>query len=253
MSGFTPLKTELIVALDFASESEARVLIKQLQGTGVIFKVGLELFQSAGPSFVKNLCDQGERIFLDLKFYDIPNTVGSAVGQACRLGVEMLTLHLSGGPEMCKAALDARDSALQAGLKQPDLLGVSVLTSFSEESWKEQMSRLSGSGVSGSVSDAVSRLVALGDNIGLQGVVCSAHELVHVRKLAPRLKAVVPGIRPEGSAAGDQARVMTPLQAAENGAWAIVVGRPITRASDALVATQNILSDLKRSSVKNTH
>lgn len=232
-------KTELIIPLDFSNSEAAFALARALEGLPVIYKVGLELFTAGGPSVVEKLISSGAKVFLDLKLHDIPNTVKKASAQAARLGVAMFTVHLQGGAEMLQAA---REGARSVSGMNPLVLGVSVLTSFSEASWAVAGS-VSGAQTTASISESVRSLVGAYAPI-IDGVVCSAYEVDWVTTQHPALFSVVPGIRPEGSAQDDQARVMTPRLAHERGARAIVVGRPITQALDPRGSAQAILNDL---------
>ncbi|MBL7715514.1 MAG: orotidine-5'-phosphate decarboxylase [Bdellovibrionales bacterium] len=239
------MKTELAVALDFPTREQAEDFLARLKNLSaadqkrVVLKVGLELFLATGADWVRSLIANGYRVFLDLKFHDIPNTVVGAALQAGRMGADFFTLHLSGGGPMMqkvKAALDQAVSEKEFA-KRPRVLGVSVLTSFSE---KDFAAVYSGKGV----SDAVRDWVSLGQASGVDGIVCSPHEVAQVKSQFPSLFTVVPGIRPSGSDAGDQARVMTPKDASKAGADLIVVGRPITQAKDPVAVIQSILGEL---------
>jgi orotidine-5'-phosphate decarboxylase len=242
------IKTELVVALDFGSRAEAESLMEKLQGLPVIYKVGLELFFATGPGWIQTHSDSGIRIFLDLKFHDIPNTVAQAVVQGARTGAEFLTVHLSGGKRM----LDEIDLKLNAATSRgeiqirPKILGVSVLTSFHDEEWIANVSHMAKISGVRSISDSVQHFASLShDHPAVQGMVCSPKEVELVRVKHPQLFLMVPGIRPEGAHAHDQSRVMTPKQAHEAGASAIVVGRPITQAVDPRAATLAILGELE--------
>lgn len=232
-------QTELIVALDVPRKDRALELVDMLAGLPVLYKVGSELFLSGGPELVRELVHRKCRVFLDLKFHDIPNTVAKAARQAALLQVEMFTLHLSGGSQMIKAVAEEL-SAIPT--LRPKILGVSVLTSFDSLRWAEVTKALTrhpaepGDSVDGLVEHCVAW--------GADGVVCSAHELSRLRASYPTLYTVVPGIRPTGSPIGDQARVMTPAEARAAGADAIVVGRPITDAIDPKSMVQAILREL---------
>lgn len=230
---------ELIVALDYPDAQSAKKLISQISEFELIYKVGLELFMAAGPNFVKDLVEDDHRIFLDLKLHDIPHTVAKAALQCRRLGVELFTLHLTGGREMMTAV--AREFA-KIEEPKPKIIGVSVLTSFDDNQWSEVTNALANQAarVDSSVKNLTSRATAW----GADGIVCSAFELEMVKHLAPDLYTVVPGIRPKGVEVNDQARVMTPKEAAHAGASAIVVGRPITQSKDPLGMVEQILSDL---------
>jgi orotidine-5'-phosphate decarboxylase len=231
--------TDLIVALDFPRADKALEIVDKFGDLPVIFKVGFELFMAAGPDFVRELVHRKCRVFLDLKFHDIPNTVAKAALQASLMHVEMFTVHLSGGDLMIKAA--AAELAEIPALR-PKMLGVSVLTSFDDVRWSLVTKSLTGH--ASDVSDSVLGLVEHASSWGVDGVVCSALELPMIREQFPSLYTVVPGIRPEGSSAGDQARVMTPAEAASLGASAVVVGRPITEAADPRKMAEAILKEL---------
>ncbi len=235
-------KTELVVALDFSDRVQAEHLIDTLSGLDVIYKVGLELFIASGPDLVKRLVRDQRRIFLDLKLFDIPNTVMKACERIAELNVEWTTVHVLGGKDMLRASMTPSESADRASRTRPKILGVTVLTSFSDEGWGE----VSGDafGKTQSVDESVRALALRAEVMQLDGIVCSARELLDLRERFPRLLMVVPGIRPEGEGADDQARVMTPLKAAKAGADAIVVGRPITQSTDPRKTTQQILNDI---------
>jgi len=231
--------TDLIVALDFAKPEQALKLVEKLDGLPVVYKVGFELFMADGPSFVRELVHQKRRVFLDLKFHDIPNTVARAAIQASSLHVEMFSVHLSGGSAMVKAVADA---LADISLIRPKILGVSVLTSFDDVRWAEVTKALTGHAVN--TDDSVNGIVEHALAWGADGVICSSLELPSLRKQYPTLYAVVPGIRPEGFSAHDQARVMTPEQARLAGASAIVMGRPIIESQDPRELVEKVLKDL---------
>lgn len=234
-------KTELIIPLDFKNPTEAWEFIFSVGTQPVIYKVGLELFMNGGPEFVHHLVGKQYRVFLDLKLHDIPNTVAKAAAQASRLGVEMFTLHLAGGEEMVKAVVQEFQT-LKDVKQLPRILGVTVLTSFSEEGWSQVVTASAPSAYS--IEKSVQGLVTQGLRWGVGGVVCSAHELLGLKPLFPDLYTVVPGIRLDASQKHDQARVMTPLEAKKLGASAIVVGRAITQSVDPKVTVTQILKDL---------
>lgn len=238
MQTSTP-NTDLIVALDFPRPEPALQMVETLEGLDVIFKVGLELFLSAGPQLVRELVHQQKRVFLDLKFHDIPNTVAKASLQAALLKVEMLTVHLVGGSAMIQA-IKAELGEIPA--LRPKILGVSVLTSFDDVRWAEVTRALTHHAMD--VHESVSGLVLEGVRWGADGVVCSAMELDALLRIQPDLYTVVPGIRPAGSGAGDQARVMTPAQARQAGACAIVMGRPIIESRDPRALVESVMKDL---------
>jgi orotidine-5'-phosphate decarboxylase len=222
----------LIVALDFPDTRAALALVDRLQGATRWLKIGLELYIAEGNSLVAELKRRGYSIFLDLKLHDIPNTVASAVRAATRLGVDMLTVHAAGGPEMLKAAVEAAESQLA-------LLAVTVLTSMDE-------AQLVATGVPGTAEAQVERLATMAFACGVGGFVCSPKEVANLRsRLGNMPLLVIPGIRPEGAAAGDQRRVATPAAAIASGASYLVVGRPITRAVDPGAAARAILEEMQ--------
>lgn len=241
------MATDLVIALDYSDQNKADYLLQQLEGLPVIYKIGLELYLSASSEWMKASCNSGHRIFLDLKLYDIPNTVGSAVIKAAELGVEFLTLHLAGGRRM----FDEVEIRLQEAVvsqqieKRPKILGVSVLTSFKEEEWIANVSHMAKLSGVRSILDTTMHFANLAhDHPAVQGMVCSAIEAERVRMKYPELFLMVPGIRPEGSVSHDQSRVTTPKEAAQAGASAIVVGRPITQAADPREMVENILREI---------
>lgn len=226
------MKDRLILALDVSSLKEARRFVRLLKKGVSLFKVGLELFSAEGPDVVRMVQDEGGRVFLDLKFHDIPNTVERACGVAADLGVFMLNVHASGGPEMMKAAAQAVRSYKG---RKPILLGVTVLTSDPKRT---------------GTSQEVVRLAREAKASGLNGVVCSALEASKVRKICGRRFVIVtPGIRPSGSDRGDQKRTATPAWALQNGADYLVVGRPILQSPDPQKAASEILSEIQSSPV----
>lgn len=222
----------LIVALDFPDARAAFALVDRLEGAVRWFKVGLELYIAEGNYLLAELERRGFAVFLDLKLHDIPHTVGSAVRAASRLGVKMLTVHAAGGPEMLAAAVEAADPGLA-------LLGVTVLTSMDG-------AQLEATGVHGSAAAQVERLATMAWAYGVRGLVCSPVEVVHLRRqLGQEPLLVIPGIRPEGSAIGDQRRIATPAAAMAAGASYLVVGRPITRAANPGTAARAILAEMQ--------
>lgn len=227
-------QSEIFVALDYATPAQAWPLIKLLSPSACGLKVGKELFTAAGPEFVKELVALGFKVFLDLKFHDIPNTVGKAVRAAADLGVWMVNVHASGGSRMMQAAREAL-----ADLPQPPfLIAVTVLTSMTAEDLAEQ-------GINVSPQEQVLRLAKLTQQAGLDGVVCSAQEAELIAEhCGPNFMRVTPGIRPAGSAADDQRRTMTPAAANQLGIEVLVIGRPITQASDPGAALTAIKQSL---------
>lgn len=227
---------ELIVALDVADVASAAALVERLYPTVTLFKVGLQLFTAEGPLAVDAVQKNGGRVFLDLKLHDIPNTVAGAVREAARLGVEMCTLHASGGRSMLQAA---RQAVTESGASMR-LLAVTVLTSLDKRGLEE----IAGSKLD--VAAYVVRLASLAQEAGLDGVVASPHEIGLLRTtLGPSMQLVIPGIRPGWSSTDDQRRVMTPREAAIAGADYLVIGRPITAAADPVKATESILDELR--------
>ena len=228
----SPAAEKIIVALDVATEKEALDFIGLLSGSVGMFKIGLQRYTADGPSVIRASGFPG-KIFLDLKLHDIPNTVARAVESACELGIRMLTIHLSGGSEMIRAAVKARSGNTL-------LLGVTVLTSSNDDTLREI-------GIGGSTNDQVLRLAHLGVTAGIDGLVASPHEARRLRQeFGDAIKIVTPGIRPAGADAGDQKRFTTPLEAIEAGADYLVVGRPITGAADPLQAVRRIVEELAR-------
>ena len=222
---------KIIVALDVATKEKALALVKELRDRISFFKIGLQLYTAEGPEIVRAVLATGAKVWLDIKLYDIPNTVGRAVESANNLGVHMLTIHLSGGSEMIAAASAARANSML-------LLGVTVLTSATEQTLREI-------GVSGKMDEQVLRLARLGVEAGIDGVVASPHEIKKLRaEFGDKIKIVVPGIRPSWSEAGDQKRVMSPREALDAGADYLVIGRPIIAHPKPLQAASKILEEL---------
>jgi orotidine-5'-phosphate decarboxylase len=227
-------RKRLIVALDVPDANSALHLAAQLEHTCQWFKVGLELFVSAGPQIVEPLLKRGYSIFLDLKFHDIPNTVAGAVRSAAGLGVHMLTIHAAGGPAMLAAAREA----LEDVENPPQLLAVTVLTSM-------DAAQTAAIGLDRSPASQVDLLARMAMAQGLRGFVTSPHELAALRSLTgPEGVLVIPGIRPAGSGVGDQKRIATPADALRLGATYLVVGRPITQAPNPAQAANAILHQM---------
>lgn len=225
----------LIVALDYSEAAPALALAERLDPRMAHLKVGKELFVAAGPELVRTLTERGHRVFLDLKFHDIPNTVAAACRAAARLGVWMLNVHASGGLRMMQAAR----AALEGLPARPRLIAVTVLTSLGRED-------LAQVGLDLEPQVQVLRLAQLAREAGLDGVVCSAREAPLLRReLGPDFLLVTPGVRPAGSPINDQQRVLTPAQALRAGADYLVVGRPITQAPDPVAALQSIRDEIR--------
>jgi len=223
-------QSKVCVALDFDNKQQALAFVDSIDPKSCRLKVGKEMFTYFGPDFVKALVDKGFDVFLDLKFHDIPNTVAKAVAAAAELGVWMVNVHATGGEKMMRAA---KASLVPYGDNAPLLIAVTVLTSM-------EQSELPLIGVNAPLDEHVKRLASLTKACGLDGVVCSAQEATALKTLlGDGFKLVTPGIRPAGSAVGDQKRIMTPEQAVASGSDYLVVGRPITQSTDpALVLAQ---------------
>ena len=227
-------RERLIVALDVPNVEAATELVDRLEGVCQWFKVGLELFVAAGPKVIEPLLRQGLRVFLDLKFHDIPNTVAGAVRSASNLGVHMMTVHALGGP----AVLSAARAGLNGFASPPQLLAVTMLTSMDAE-------QSSAIGLPRDPATQVGLLARMGIDAGIGGVVCSPQEVAALRRLTgPGGVLVVPGIRPAGADMGDQKRVATPAAALHDGASYIVAGRPITQAPNPAKAAEAILREM---------
>ena len=225
---------QLLVALDVDTVAEARALADRLRGAVGGFKIGSRLFTSAGPAFVEELASRGDRVFLDLKFHDIPNTVAGAIAAAARLGVWMVNVHASGGSAMMRAARAAADEeAESAGRPAPLVIAVTMLTSLDQEALREIGLR--------SMSEQVERLAALAESAGLDGVVASPQEIAVIRRsCGARFNIVTPGIRGASDVKGDQSRTLSAADALAAGATYLVVGRPIIAAADPRAAAERI-------------
>ena len=227
----------VVVALDYNNRDSALAFVDRIDPRDCRLKVGKEMFTLFGPQLVRDLQQRGFDIFLDLKFHDIPNTAAHAVAAAADLGVWMVNVHASGGARMMTAA---REALLPFGKDAPLLIAVTVLTSM-------EASDLADIGVTLSPAEHAGRLAALTQKCGLDGVVCSAQEAVRFKQAFGRdFKLVTPGIRPQGSAAGDQRRIMTPEQALAAGVDYMVIGRPVTQSDDPAQTLKAINASLKR-------
>ncbi|MEI6390242.1 MAG: orotidine-5'-phosphate decarboxylase [Verrucomicrobiota bacterium] len=233
------MRNPIIVALDVPSADEALKLVEELAPVSGGFKVGGELFTSAGPDIVRRIRGLGAAVFLDLKFHDIPNTVAKAVAAAVALDVQMLTVHTCGGAAMLKAAEQAaQESAWRLGHTPPLVLGVTILTSL-------DASALSDIGLDHDVSRQVRRLANIASQAGLRGLVCSPREVADVRQMVPAsTQLVTPGIRADGDPVDDQKRTLTPREALSLGANWLVIGRPICAAEKPRAAVEKILASL---------
>lgn len=236
--------TELIVALDFSTADEALDLVDELKETVGWYKVGLELYLNSGGRILSELKMRRRRVFLDLKFHDIPNTVHQAAAWAAGTGVDLITVHALGGQEMMRRAVEgAREGAARAGVKVPQVVGVTVLTSMDKAA-------LAAVGIPDAPQMAVPRLAKLAQAAGLDGVVCSGQELALLKDMTAPFVTVCPGIRPKGASTDDQSRILTPAQAAAEGATYIVVGRPIRLAEDPAQAARAIVKELREGEQK---
>ena len=244
------VRKRLIVALDVPTAEAAAGVASQLRGHVGMFKVGSELFCAEGPAFARNLVAGGDKVFLDLKFHDIPNTVREAARQAAQLGVSMFNVHAAGGRKMMEATLEgARAGAESRGVARPLVLAVTLLTSLAAGDLAEI-------GLMGSPEDAVVRLARLAQTAGLDGVVASPREIAAIRHACgPRFVIVTPGIRPAAtpdsvasaqSKPDDQARIATPVAAIQSGADFLVVGRPITQAPNPAAAADAIVNEMEK-------
>ncbi len=229
------MHNKIIVALDYAEQTSAMDLVSALDPASCRLKVGKEMFTRFGPEFINKLHHLGFEVFLDLKFFDIPNTVAKAVQAAADLGVWMVNVHASGGTEMMQAA---KDILIPYKDKAPWLIAVTVLTSFSIEDLKAV-------NINASIQQQVLSLAQLTQNSGLDGVVCSAQETKMLRQhLGNNFKLVTPGIRPLGTAANDQKRIVTPTDAIALGSDYLVIGRPITKSNNPQSALQSIIDEI---------
>jgi orotidine-5'-phosphate decarboxylase len=236
---------KLIVALDVDNVQKARELVNALRGVAGMFKIGMQLFTAAGPALVREIISSGERVFLDLKYHDIPNTVALAGVEATRLGVSIFNIHATGGREMMlRTAGSVSECAAAEGLSRPLVIAVTILTSANEAVVAEV-------GFSSAPAELVPRLALLAEASGMDGVVASPREVRIVRSVVkrPEFVVVTPGVRPTDAALFDQKRVTTPREAILAGADYIVVGRPILDAPDPAQAAQQILDELKLSEV----
>jgi orotidine-5'-phosphate decarboxylase len=238
-------KEKLIVALDVESAEEALSLFGELRGEAGMFKVGSQLFTKAGPDLVRRLVADGARIFLDLKFHDIPNTVVAAAREAVRLGVALFDMHAAGGSEMMRRASDATaEEAARLGVERPRVIGVTVLTSMDGDALAET------GAAAGNVEEHVQHLARLADASGLDGVVASPHEILPVREAVGRagFLVVTPGVHPSANAYADQKRVMSPGDAVRHGADFVVVGRAILNSPDPGRAARAIVEEMEKES-----
>lgn len=233
-------KDRIIVALDVDNTDTASKIVSELEGKVGAFKIGLQLFLAAGPAFVKRMTEAGTKIFLDLKFHDIPNTVAKTSIEAAKMGVWMFNVHAVGGREMMvRMKTEVADTCTQANIRVPLMIGVTVLTSADQQTLIEM-------GVERKIEDQVVALAKLASGSGLDGVVASSREVAAIRRAVvnPGFLTVTPGIRPVSATLDDQKRVTTFGQALANGSDYVVIGRPITEAKDRSAAVDGILSEI---------
>ena len=235
-------KDRLIVALDVDSQSRALDLFEQLREHIGMFKIGMQLFTAAGPDIVRTIVGRGSRVFLDLKYHDIPNTVAMAAIEATRLGVSIFNIHAAGGREMMKRAAEAvSEISVRENLSRPKVIAVTLLTSVDRETLK-------GIGIDEAPETVVTRLASIADACGLDGVVASAQEVINVRGAVSRLDFIIvtPGMR-SAAGADDQRRTMTIPEAIRAGADFLVVGRPVLNAADPVAAVIGIVGEIEAS------
>lgn len=235
------MSNRLIVALDYETEEAALAMVERLSGLLTTFKVGSQLFTKSGPGIVRKIHDAGGRVFLDLKFHDIPTTVAKSGIEAARLGVFMFNVHVAGCGTMMKRCMEMVGEACEReGLPRPYIIGVTLLTSICEETLRNDL------GVAKSIPEQVTHMARLAKESGLDGVVSSAREVKLIRETCgPDFRIVTPGIRPAGASLDDQSRVATPEEALRQGSDYLVIGRPITGASDPVKTVQEILQEME--------
>jgi orotidine-5'-phosphate decarboxylase len=233
-------KDRLVLALDVDNDREAIGLVSELKEFVGMFKVGHQLFTSFGPDIVRKIINMGSRVFLDLKYHDIPNTVAKASAEAVKLGVSIMNVHALGGLDMMKAASESvRETAEKRGLPRPLVLAVTVLTSMGEQSLRKELK------ITRSLQREVSHLARLAQRAGMQGVVASPQEIKMLRRsIRGGFIILTPGVRPTWAGKDDQKRTMTPGEAVAAGADYIVIGRPVLKAPDRRGAVEKILDEI---------
>src|SRR5687768_12574479 len=230
------MKEHIVLVLDVSSRAEALQLVGSLHGLTGMFKVGLQLFAAEGPALVREIIDRGGKVFLDLKFHDIPNTVRNAAVEAAKMGVSMMTIHTAGGRKMMEEV--TKELAAQFGKNRPMVVGVTVLTSLDHTGLDEI-------GIHTPMDEQVLRMARLAESCGLDGVVCSPQEIELIRRwVGPQFKIVTPGIRVPGQAPDDQHRTPAPAAAITPGADYIVVGRAVTSSADPRHALEQVIQSL---------
>jgi orotidine-5'-phosphate decarboxylase len=242
MTMTTPTKDRLVIALDLDSEREALALVDELRDAVGMFKVGHQLFTAYGPDIVRRIIEKGARVFLDLKYHDIPNTVASASVEAVKLGVSIFNVHALGGIDMMKAAAaSARETAEKQGLPRPLVLAVTILTSMDDLSLRRDLK------INRSLRREVAHLAELAQRAGMSGVVASPQEIKLLRKaVRGNFVILTPGVRPAWAGNDDQKRIMTPGEAIACGADYIVIGRPVLKAADRQAAVEKIVREIGR-------
>lgn len=232
-------KDKIILALDVDSSEKAKALVAELNEYVGVYKIN-SLFNDEGPPIVKEIQDNGGKVFLDLKYHDIPNTVANYAKAATKMGVFMFNVHATGGFEMMKAAADAvKETSAELGIEKPIVIAVTVLTSIDQEALNQELK------VAGPVEEQVKNLALLAKKAGMNGVVCSPKEISIIREACGEdFVIVTPGIRPEWAAKGDQKRITTPKDAVEAGSNYLVIGRPIRGAEDRIDAAKKILEEI---------
>lgn len=237
-----PPKDRIVIALDVETSAQALALVEKLRGLVGMFKIGKQLFTSAGPDIVRHIVGMGEKVFLDLKFHDIPNTVASAGVEAVRLGVTIFNVHALGGSAMMRATVEAVNKAAEhEKLIRPQILAVTILTSHDQATLAEI-------GLEKTIQEQVICLAQLAVASGIDGVVASPQEIASLRNAIPDPNFVIltPGVRPVGDVRNDQKRVMTPSEAVQAGADYLVIGRPITGAENPVAAAQKIIEEIEQ-------
>lgn len=234
------MKDRLIVALDYSSDEPVKQLVTSLDDSVSYYKVGMELYYSVGESIIHYLKEQQKNVFLDLKLYDIPNTVAKGLSALTRLGANMMNVHASGGSLMMQKAVEAvADEASRLSIARPQVIAVTILTSMNQEQWGQM-------GHTSEISDQVVRLALLAKESGMDGVVASPQEASAIRSACgDDFLIVTPGVRPVGAAVNDQSRIATPSSALRQGSTHLVVGRPITAAPDGQAAAKAILEEME--------
>lgn len=234
------MSEKLIVALDYPYENEARSLVEELSDAVTYYKVGLELFLNTRGSIIDYLKHKNKKVFLDLKFHDIPNTVAQAAAWAASFGVDIFSVHASGGSEMMKLSIESmHEVCSKMGIRLPKMIGVTILTSFDEKG-------IARVGYKDDIATTALNLARLCQASGLPGVVCSPHEAINIKEhCGQEFLTVCPGIRPIWAAKGDQKRITTPADAIKIGVDYMVVGRPITKAENPKEAALKIVEEIE--------